>query len=41
MKYKVKKISDFESSIEITVDFDDLEEKKDEAISKISKSLKV
>ena len=41
MKYKVKKISDFESSIEITVDFDDLEEKKHEAISKISKSLKV
>ena len=41
MKYKVKKISDFESCIESTVDFDDLEEKKDEAISKISKSLKV
>ena len=41
MKYKVKKIGDFESSIEITVDFDDLEEKKDEAISKINKSLKV
>ena len=41
MKYKVKKIGDFESSIEITVDFDDLEEKKDEAVSKISKSLKV
>ena len=41
MKYKVKKISEFASSIEITVDFDDLEEKKDEAISKISKSLKV
>ena len=41
MKYKVKKTGDFESSIEITVDFDDLEEKKDEAISKISKSLKV
>ena len=41
MKYKVKKIGDFESSIEITVDFNDLEEKKDEAISKISKSLKV
>jgi len=41
MKYKVKKIGDFESSIEITVDFDELEEKKDEAISKISKSLKV
>ena len=41
MKYKVKKISEFESSIEITVDFDDLEVKKDEAISKIGKSLKV
>ena len=41
MKYKVKKISEFESSIEITVDFEDLEDKKDEAISKIGKSLKV
>ena len=41
MKYKVKKISEFESSIEINVDFDDLEDKKDEAISKIGKSLKV
>ena len=41
MKYKVKKISEFESSIEITVDFDDLEDKKDEANSKIGKSLKV
>ena len=41
MKYKVKKIGDFESSIEIDNDFDDLESKKDEAISKISKSLKV
>ena len=41
MNYKVKKISEFESSIEITVDFDDLEDKKDEAISKIGKSLKV
>ena len=41
MKYKVKKISEFESSIEITVDFDDLQDKKDEAISKIGKSLKV
>ena len=41
MKYKVKKIGDFESSIEITIDFEDLEEKKDDAISKIGKSLKV
>ncbi len=41
MKYKVKKIGDFELSIEITIDFDDLEEKKDDAISKIGKSLKV
>ena len=41
MKYKVQKIGDFESSIEITIDFDDLEEKKDDAISKIGKSLKV
>jgi len=41
MKYKVKKVGDFESSIEIDIDFEDLESKKDEAISKISKSLKV
>ena len=41
MKYKVKKDSDFEKSIEIDIDFEDLESKKDEAISKISKSLKV
>ena len=41
MKYKVKKVGDFESNIEIDIDFEDLESKKDEAISKISKSLKV
>ena len=41
MKYKVKKVSDFENNIEIDIDFQDLESKKDEAISKISKSLKV
>ena len=41
MKYKVKKVGDFESNIEIDIDFKDLESKKDEAISKISKSLKV
>ena len=41
MKYKVKKDSDFENTIEIDIDFEDLESKKDEAISKISKSLKV
>jgi trigger factor len=41
MKYKVKKVSDFENNIEINIDFEDLETKKDEAISKISKSLKV
>ena len=41
MKYKVKKVGDFENTIEIDIDFDDLESKKDEAISKISKSLKV
>ena len=41
MKYKVKKVGDFESTIQIDVDFEDLESKKDEAISKISKSLKV
>ena len=41
MKYKVKKDGDFENTIEIDIDFEDLECKKDEAISKISKSLKV
>ena len=41
MKYKVKKVGDFENTIEIDIDFDDLESKKDEAISNISKSLKV
>ena len=37
MKYKVKKVGDFESNIEIDIDFKDLESKKDEEISKISK----
>ena len=41
MKYKVKKIGDFEKSIEINIDFEDLESKKDQAITKISGSLKV
>lgn len=41
MKYKVKKVGDFENNIEIDIDFEDLESKKDEAINKISKSLKV
>ena len=41
MKYKVKKVSDFENNIEIDIDFEDLESKKDEAINNISKSLKV
>ena len=41
MKYKVKKVGDFENTIEIDIDFEDLESKKDEAISKINKSLKV
>ena len=41
MKYKVKKVVDFENNIEIDIDFEDLESKKDEAINKISKSLKV
>ena len=41
MKYKVKKIGDFENSIEINIDFEDLESKKEEAIAKISGSLKV
>ncbi len=41
MKYKVKKAGDFENNIEIIIEFKDLENKKDEAISKISKSLKV
>lgn len=41
MKYKVKKESEFEKNIEISINFDDLEDKKFDAISKISKSLKV
>ena len=41
MKYKVKKESEFEKNIEISINFDDLEDKKSDAISKISKSLKV
>ena len=41
MKYKVKKDGDFENTIEMDIGFEDLESKKDEAISKISKSLKV
>ena len=41
MKYKVKKVGDFENSIEINIDFEDLESKKEEAIAKISGSLKV
>ena len=41
MKYKVKKVGDFENSIEINIDFADLESKKEEAIAKISGSLKV
>ena len=41
MKYKVKKVADFENNIEIDIDFEDLESKKDEAINNISKSLKV
>ena len=41
MKYKVTKVGDFENSIEINIDFEDLESKKEEAIAKISGSLKV
>ena len=41
MKYKVRKVGDFENSIEINIDFEDLESKKEEAIAKISGSLKV
>ena len=41
MKYKVKKESEFEKNIEISINFNDLEDKKSDAISKISKSLKV
>ena len=41
MKYKVKKVGDFENSIEINIDFEDLEYKKEQAIAKISGSLKV
>lgn len=41
MKYKVKKLGDFEKSIEINIDFQDLESQKEQAIAKISGSLKV
>ena len=41
MKYKVKKVGDFENSIEINIDFEDLDSKKEQAITKISGSLKV
>ena len=41
MKYKVKKESEFEKNIEISINFNDLDDKKSDAISKISKSLKV
>ena len=41
MKYKVKKVGDFENSIEINIDFEDLGSKKEEAIAKIRGSLKV
>ena len=36
-----KKIGEFENSIEISIDFEDLESKKEQAIAKISGSLKV
>jgi trigger factor len=41
MNYKIKKHSEFENLIDININFEDLEEKKNEAIKKISKSLKV
>jgi trigger factor len=41
MNYKIKKHSEFENLIDININFEDLEDKKNEAIKKISKSLKV
>ncbi|MDA2970107.1 MAG: trigger factor [Actinomycetota bacterium] len=41
MNYKLKKNSEFENLIDINIKFEDLETKKNEAINKISKSLKV
>ena len=41
MKYKVKNAGDFEKQLDIKVDFQDLEEYKNEAINKISKNLNI
>ena len=41
MKYKVKNAGDFEKQLDIKVDFQDLEQYKNEAISKISKNLNI
>ena len=41
MKYKIKKESDFEKILEIKVEIEDLNEQRDEAISKIGKQIKV
>src|SRR5210317_862794 len=41
LKYKIKKESDFEKILEIKVEIEDLNEQRDEAISKIGKQIKV
>ena len=41
MNYKIKKHYEFENLIDININFEDFEDKKNEAIKKISKSLKV
>ena len=41
MKYKVKNAGDFEKQLDIKVDFQDLEQYKNEAINKISKNLNI
>ena len=41
LKYKVKNAGDFEKQLDIKVDFQDLEQYKNEAINKISKNLNI
>ena len=41
MKYKVKNAGDFERQLDLKVDFQDLEQYKNEAINKISKNLNI
>ena len=41
LKYKVKNAGDFEKQLDLKVDFQDLDEYKNEAINKISKNLNI